>query len=489
MAMMALGDLAAFQAAQRGHDTPALIHEDETVSWGELERRATRRAWGLKAAGVTAGDLVTLALPNGSAVFELSFALWKLGATPHMVSARLPGAELEGILQVARPRLVIAADDHIRSRTAAKGPELGLDGCDRPIVGQVAASWKAMSSGGSTGRPKVIVDHLPSQFDPTVTALDMPAAEAILNPGPLYHNAPFLFSHMALFRGSAVVGMSRFDAQEALRLMEAHGVSWVCFVPTMMHRIWRLGAAERQRYDLSALKSVWHTAAPLPAWLKSAWIEWLGPERIFELYGGTEGLGYTTIDGTEWLAHRGSVGKPVDCEIRILDADGREVAPGEVGEIYLRPFGGAGSTYHYLGAEPRLADDGFESLGDFGWCDGDGYLYIADRRTDLILSGGANIYPAEVEGALMEHPDVEAAVVIGLPDEDLGAAAHAIIRPAGGTAPSAEELMEFLRQRLARYKIPRSFELTQETLRDEAGKVRRSHMRCERLATASRGAR
>jgi bile acid-coenzyme A ligase len=288
-----------------------------------------------------------------------------------------------------------------------------------------------------------------------------------------------MVTHLALIGGASVVGMERFDAETTLKLIEDHRVAYVCLVPTMMHRIWRLGEAARAACDLSSLREVWHMAAPMPPWLKEAWIEWLGPERIFELYGGTEGQGHTTISGAEWLRHRGSVGKPVEGRLRILDEDGKALCAGEVGEIYFSPAKGA--SYHYLGAEPRSTADGWESLGDFGWLDTDGYLYIADRRTDMILSGGANIYPAEVEGALMEHPEVAEAVVIGLPDEDLGASVHAIIRLAsGGVGETA--LAAFLAERLARSKIPRSFEFTQAFLRDDAGKVRRSRLRQERMA-------
>ncbi|HUO11661.1 MAG TPA: AMP-binding protein, partial [Caulobacteraceae bacterium] len=306
----------------------------------------------------------------------------------------------------------------------------------------------------------------------------------IVNPGPLYHNAPFTQTHRALFRGDTVVGMARFDPEETLRLIAEHRARWINMVPTMMLRIWRLPHDVRIRYDLSSLTHVWHMAAPMPPWLKEAWIDWLGPERIWEFYGGTEGQGATVISGTEWLSHRGSVGRPVLSEMRILDEAGEPLPTGAVGEIYMRPLSG-NATYHYLGAEARSAAEGFESIGDFGWMDADGYLYLADRRTDLILSGGANIYPAEVEAALMEHPDVEVAVVVGLPDEDLGAAVHAIVKPQTGASLDEASLAAFVAERLARYKTPRSYEFTGEALRDDAGKVRRNRLRDERIRAAT----
>src|SRR5262245_51426122 len=222
-----------------------------------------------------------------------------------------------------------------------------------------------------------------------------------------------------------------------------------------------------------------HMGAPCPPWLKEAWITWLGPERVHELYGGTEGLSYTWITGTEWLTHRGSVGKPLaGGQMQIRDAHGHVLPPGAVGEIYMRPDAGPGTTYHYIGAEPRRVD-GWESLGDLGWMDEEGYLYLADRQTDMILRGGANVYPAEVEAALDAHPKVRSSAVIGLPDEDLGHRIHAIVQVDGEVTDA--ELRAHLADRLASYKLPRTFERTVEPLRDDAGKVRRSALRTSRV--------
>ena len=231
----------------------------------------------------------------------------------------------------------------------------------------------------------------------------MPLGASLLNPGPLYHNAPFIVSHTALFNGGRVTGLVKFDAEETLRLIEASRVQWVNFVPTMMHRIWALPDEVRNRYDLSSLQIVFHMAAPMPPWLKEKWIEWLGPERIYELYGGTERRAPRIISGVEWLAHTGSVGKIGETSrLRIIGEDGNDVAPGETGEIYFLPNDGAGSTYHYLGAEPKRRPDGWESLGDIGRLDAEGYLYLGDRLADMILRGGANIYPAEIEAAVTD---------------------------------------------------------------------------------------
>jgi bile acid-coenzyme A ligase len=234
---------------------------------------------------------------------------------------------------------------------------------------------------------------------------------------------------------------------------------------------------------MSSLRIMVHMAAPCPAWLKEAWIEWLGPDVVCELYGGTEAQSFTWITGREWLEHRGSVGRPLEGgRMKIVGPDGEVLPPGEIGEIYMLPDEGPGSTYHYIGAEPKADAQGWESLGDLGWMDEDGYLYLSDRLKDMILSGGANIYPAEVEGALESHPAVRSCAVIGLPDEDLGQRVHAVVEIAEDV--TEEELVAHLSEYLVRYKIPRSFEFTREPVRDDAGKVRRSALRDARAGEA-----
>ncbi|MGH2758186.1 MAG: AMP-binding protein, partial [Actinomycetota bacterium] len=268
-----------------------------------------------------------------------------------------------------------------------------------------------------------------------------------------------------------------------LELVERHRVEWTFVVPTMMSRVMRLPESDRLGRDVSSLTTVWHGAAPCPPWVKEAWIDWLGPDVIWELYAGTEGQGLCVIQGGDWLAHRGSVGRPVYGRMKVVDAGGREVPRGETGEIYMLPPDREHPTYRYIGAEPKVMD-GWESIGDMGWMDEEDYVYIADRRTDLIVAGGANIYPAEVEAALDEHPLVASSAVIGLPDDDLGQAVHAIVQPSDSV--SAQDLSEFLSNRLVRYKIPRTFEFVDEPLRDDAGKVRRSQLRDERVDPSAR---
>ena len=484
--LIPMADVPRWYAERKPRDTIAISHGEDTLTWEQLERNANARARAFAAKGVKPGDFVAIGLPNSNLFFETTFAVWKCGATPTSLSWRLPRGEAAAVLEILQPALVVGgeADWNAANRLPADFVPAGFS--DEPINNPVARYWKAMTSGGSTGRPKVILDHQPAVLETTAEAsLGISLGVSLLNPGPLYHNAPFLLSHLGLFAGGRVTGMVKFDAEEALRLIEANKVQWVNFVPTMMHRIWALPEDVRNRYDVSSLQIVFHMAAPMPPWLKEKWIEWLGPEKIYELYGGTERQGACVISGVEWLAHKGSVGKIGEtAKLRIIGEDGNDVPPGETGEIYFLPNDGAGSTYHYLGAQPKRRADGWESLGDIGRLDAEGYLYLGDRLADMILRGGANIYPAEVEAAVSAHPDVRSCVVVGLPDPEFGQRVHAIIEltEQASAQALADGMGEFLSQRLSRYKHPESFEIVSVGLRDDSGKVRRTLLRDERAA-------
>jgi len=482
--LIPIADVPRWYAERKPKDAVAISHGADALSWEQLERGANRRARAFAAKGVKPGDFVAIGLPNSNTFFETSFAVWKCGATPTSLSWRLPRGEAAAVLEILQPSLVVGgeADWNAPNRLPSDFVPEGFS--DEPVNNPVARYWKAMTSGGSTGRPKVILDHQPAVTDTAVDQrLGIARDISLLNPGPLYHNAPFILSHTGLFAGGRMTGMVKFDAEEALRLIEANRVQWVNFVPTMMHRIWALPDDVRNRYAVSSLQVVFHMAAPMPPWLKEKWIEWLGPERIWELYGGTEAQGACVISGVEWLDHKGSVGKIGDtARLRIIGEDGNDVAPGETGEIYFLPNDGAGTTYHYLGAEPKRRSDGWESLGDIGRLDAEGYLYLGDRLADMILRGGANIYPAEVEAAVSAHPNVRSCVVVGLPDPEFGQRVHAILELTGDAEVQSaiDGMGEFLADRLSRYKHPESFEVVRAGLRDDAGKVRRTLVRDER---------
>lgn len=476
------------QLAAAHPDRPAVTVGSQTRTRAELDRASNRLARDLAARGVSEGSFVTVAVPNSVQWFETYVACWKIGAVPQPVSARLPGPELAALVELAAPAVVVGVDpdgDVARSLPGGVpclpvGYEADPSLDDGPMPDAVSPAWKAPTSGGSTGRPKLIVSGDPAVIDTDVAPpLEITLDGCMVVPGPLYHNGPAVWSCQALLAGSHAVVLERFDAEGTLAAIERHRADIVYLVPTMMKRIWRLPDEVRDRYDLSSLRVVWHLAEPCPPWLKEAWMDWLGPDRIFELYGGTEAQATTIITGTEWLAHRGSVGRPVTGEIQIRAEDGAVLAPGEHGEVWMRSTRDT-PTYRYVGAEAKRSGDGWESLGDLGWMDADGYLYLADRLQDMILSGGANIYPAEVEAVIQEHPAVRSCAVIGLPDEDRGNIVHAIVE-ADGTPPTAEELLTFVGDRLARYKVPRSVEFVDEPLRDDAGKVRRAALRADRL--------
>ena len=482
MPVISLSRILAHWAEQQP-DRIAVSHEGHDITWADLEARTNRLAREYQALGVVPDDFVTIALPNGIEFIESCFATWKLGATPQPVSAKLPQFERDQIVDVGRPKLVVGVPKgaHPGVVTLPIGFEANDALSDDPLPEQTATSWKAMTSGGSTGRPKLIVTKQPATRDPDEPFLNFPTRGNVLIPGPLYHNGPFMWATGGLFKGNTVVITTRFDAEQTLQLIDGHRIDTIYLVPTMMQRIWNLPEDVRRKYDVTSLKTLWHLAAPCPTWLKLAYIEWLGAEVIWELYGGTEGQGSTVITGPEWLAHRGSVGKPVEsCEMKIVDEHGNTLPHGHVGEVYMRPKAGPGTTYRYIGAEAKAMAGGWESLGDMGHLDADGYLYLSDRQTDMILSGGANIYPAEVEAAIDAFPGVRSSAVIGLPHEDLGNAIHAIVDAPHGTVTTAA-LLAHLSERLVRYKIPRSIEFVTEPLRDDAGKVRRKSLREERM--------
>lgn len=480
MGTLTISRAITLHAAERPHD-PALTCGDVTRSWSELERRTNRLARAYAALGVVGDDLVTIALPNSTEFFEAAVAVWKLGATPQPVSAKLPGRELEEIVELAESRLVVGvSSDRVPHRaTVPTGfePDATLD--DGPLPDATATSWKAPTSGGSTGRPKIILAATPSEFDVENVGFFIPARSVVVVPGVLYHNAPFSLSTLALVAGNHVVNFPRFVPEEVLAAITEHRPTYLYLVPTMMNRIWKLPDEVRARTDTSSLRIAVHMAAPCPAWLKEEWISWIGPDVLCELYGGTEVQSVTWITGREWLAHRGSVGKPIAGRMKVVGDDGEDLPSGEIGEIYMLAPGGRGSTYRYLGAEAKqLGDSEWESIGDLGWMDEDGYVYLADRRKDLILRGGANVYPAEVESAIDAHPAVRSCAVVGIADDDLGQRIHAIVDAPNGVAEA--DLRAHMKEQLVSYKCPDSYEFVDEPVRDDAGKVRRSLLAAER---------
>jgi bile acid-coenzyme A ligase len=464
-------------------DRPAITDDLRTVTWAELDRRTNRIARALEQVGVKQGDLVTIGLPNSAEYFEACYGLWKAGATPQPISYRLPAHEAEAVMALAETPILIARDT-IKSSTHPRYDVealLALSDDESPVADRIPPIFKAPTSGGSTGRPKLILAGAPGVvLRGSPGGYRLTGEDTMVMPGPLYHNGPFTCSISGLNQGAHLVLLPRFDAEKTLAAIHEHRATWLYVVPTMMSRIWRLPDAVKEQYQVGSLTTVWHMAAPCPPWLKESWIHWLGPDVIMELYAGTEGQAVTIITGAEWLEHRGSVGKVMVGEMKAFDADGVMLPPGEIGEVYMRRPADTPPSYHYRGAEARTLPGGWESLGDIGSFDEDGYLYLADRRTDMILVGGSNVYPAEIEAALDEHPLVQSSAVVGLPDEEMGAVLHAIVQPREGLTEAA--LREHLSDQLVTYKQPRTYEFVAENIRDDAGKVRRTHLRDERIA-------
>ncbi len=486
----AIGTQMSLLAAE-SPDTAAVSHGGRTITRGELDSLTNRLARAYADLGVRQGDYVTIALPNSIEWVAAVVATWKLGAIPQPLSARLPDHEYIGLLELQGRALLVGRPDPRGLVPSVPGDfDPGPQVSDAPLPETVSPSLKSMASGGSTGRPKLIEAGIDGRYQGAVVAAMMgnQPTDTQLVSVPLSHNTGFTSATTALATGQHLVLMSRFDPQEFLRLITEHRVNYLATVPTIMQRLLPVYRSDPAAYDLSSITRWWHLAAPCPPNIKEAWIEILGPDAVWELYGGTELQALTFISGTEWLTHRGSVGRVVSGEMRILDDDGNECPPGVVGEIYMRPRPGGRPTYRYIGSTAKQ-HDGWDSLGDLGWFDDEGYLYLADRRVDMFTVGGRNVYPAEIENAMSEHPAVMSTLVVGIPHEDLGQVPHALVHLADGHDLDAAEVKAFVADRLADYKVPRSVEFVDEPLRDEAGKARRTAVRdavIERLQAQDR---
>jgi bile acid-coenzyme A ligase len=471
-----LAELAATDGALVALTVVAVDGTAHQVTRAELHAWSDAVAAQLQERGVDAEATVVVGLANSLEHVVTTWAAWKLGAMVLPLSPRLPARERDELLALARPTVVVASWpdlDGVRPEevTARRGVRT------RPIDYVTPQPAKCIGSGGSTGRPKLIVDPSPMERVPGTAIghlgerVGFAGARSQIVPGPLYHNMPFTWGSHGLFEGQHVVLLERFDARLLVNTVAHYGIEFMTVVPTMMQRVADLGDVEPA--ELSSLRGVLHSASPCPPALKRAWLDLVDPTVLHEAFGATEAVGMTLIRGDEWLLRPGSVGRGFETDIRVLEPDGSVAPPGVVGEVYMRRQ--VPASYAYVGAEPAATTpDGFVSVGDLGYLDQDGYLFHADRRVDLIVTGGSNVYPAEVEAALLEHAQVRDAVVIGVPDESWGRRVHAIVEPADGRpAPTDEELGAHCRERLVAYKVPKSFELVARVPRDESGKVRR----------------
>ncbi|MBL8363593.1 MAG: AMP-binding protein [Rubrivivax sp.] len=498
----------------------ATVHAgDRAIPVAELRHRAARAASALAAHGVGPGRAVALLMRNDPAFLEATLAVGLLGAYAVPLNWHFTPAGLAYVIGDCEAAAVVAHADllPLLDLPALQGcgvhvvvvetpPELRrafeLDeaACRAPAAlprweRLVAAHepWRdaaprgtdsVIYTSGTTGRPKGVRRQRPTvEQEERIAAMRarvyglVPGVRLIV-PAPLYHAAPNVFSMRALQIAEALVLMPRFDAEELLRLIERHRATTVVMVPTMFVRLLRLPEAVRRRYDLSSLRGIYHAAAPCPPEVKRAMIDWWGP-IINEWYGTTESSVVTWVDSADWLAHPGTVGRPIDgARVEIVGPGGTTCAPGEAGEVYVGLDDYPDFTYHRRDDDRRsIARGTLISGGDIGYLDADGYLYLCDRKRDMVISGGVNIYPAEIEAALLELPWVQDCAVIGVPDAEFGEAVLALVvlhepPPAlAGDDAAREALRAHLAARLARYKLPRRFEFRAALPRDDAGKL------------------
>jgi bile acid-coenzyme A ligase len=448
---------------------------EQVLTWDDLERAANRWARTLQSSGVTQGAMVALSIPNSVELVLGALAAWKLGAVPIPMRWDLPDWEQQRLLEVIDPTLVLSEDN---LSTLA---ELTLGQDDTALPEVTSPALNGICSSGSTGLPKIILNTAPALWTPLLGTpflaqwAPVTSPQRILVPAPMYHTNGFNTLNY-LLSGDELVVLEKFDATLVLDTIERLRVTNFTATPTMLARIADVPGVEDR--DLSSVEWIMQGAAVMPQTLLRRWFELLSPERIVMAYGMTENLGLTALRGDEWLEHPGSVGRGFrDTDIRVVGDDGNVVGPGELGEIYLRaPMN---DQYRYIGGAAPLptTPDGFTSAGDIGHLDADGYLYIADRRTDMIVTGGANVFPAEVESALIDHAEIADVVVIGIADPQWGRRVHAVVQPADAEHPPTEQaVIRYAKDRLAAYKVPKTVEFVDEIPRTAATKVNRSAM-------------
>jgi long-chain acyl-CoA synthetase len=501
--------LTAKQVDARGA-APALIDETGTTTWADFDARVNRLIHALRDAGLGTGDVFAAFCGNRREYFEIMTAAAHGGWLFVPVNWHFTAEELAYVVDNADARALIADARFLDVVTEAVDredfPELALRvvvGAEAPPGGFVeyedllaAASAdepadQAMGgpmfyTSGTTGRPKGVrsasappggpIEVLEMMSAGMPGMLQMPEGGTTLLCGPVYHSAQWAFSFLPLLNGSAVVMRHGFDAADVLRLIDEHGVTNVHLVPTQFHRVLRLDDATRARFRGDSLSVVWHGAAPCPPEVKRRMIEWWGPV-VHEYYGSTEGSIVSVCPADKWLAKPGTLGTPVPIvEVRIVKDDGSLAAPGEEGQIYVKNLMGTDFEYHKEPEKTAAAhlEPGVFTFGDIGWLDDDGDLFMSDRKIDMIISGGVNIYPAEIEGVLASHPAVADAAVFGIPDEEFGEAVKAAVQLRDGETPSddlAEALIAHVREHLAGYKAPRSVDFEDEMPRHPTGKL------------------
>jgi len=504
------------QHAQSRPDHPAIImaSSGHTVSYGELDAVANQFAQLLRARGFAPDDAFAVLLENTHHYFTLVWGSQRAGTLLVPISTRLTAPEIAYILKDSEAKLLITSRlfDSVMPEIRAELPGLdvltiGGDG-DEDFEAALAshsadpiadprAGLTMLYSSGTTGRPKGIRPAPPADLDPTATipfvglatmGAGMPADGSMvyLSPAPLYHAAPLGWCSSGQRLGGTIVIIEKFDPETALAAIEKYKVTDSQWVPTHFVRMLKLDPAVRTKYDLSSHQRALHAAAPCPVPIKQEMIEWWGP-IVNEYYAGSEGIGMTMIYSPDWLAHPGSVGRPILGTLHICGPDGEEVAQGDDGLIYFE--NDILPSYHNDPAKTRevMHPKGWMTLGDIGHIDKDGFLYLTDRKSHMIISGGVNIYPQEIENLLVSHDKVMDAAVIGAPDPDFGEKVVAVVQPidmANAGAALEQELCDYLEPQLSRLKMPRLFDFRPELPREANGKLYKNELRDEFAAKA-----
>ncbi|PWR22022.1 acyl-CoA synthetase [Zavarzinia compransoris] len=488
--------------ARTNPDKPACIMAETgaVTTFRDLDERSNRGAQFFRALGLQAGDTIAVFLDNTPRYFDIAWAAQRAGLFFTCISSKLTAPEVDYIVRDSGARLLIAAaalgpvlaevaallpDRALYALGAAPAPFMDYDAAVQafpatPIADETAGSDMLYSS-GTTGRPKGIKVPLSGQPIDAETPISLlvsrvfglGAETVYLSPAPLYHAAPLRWCMTIQKLGGTVVVMEKFDAETCLALIEKYRVNAAQFVPTHFVRMLKLPQAARQAHDLSSLKFAVHAAAPCPVPVKRQMLDWWGP-IVFEYYAGTEGNGMCMISPGDWLAHQGSVGRAVLGALRICDEAGEPLPLGQEGLVYFE--GGPGFVYHNdpeKTAESRNAR-GWTAIGDVGRMDEDGYLYLTDRKSFMIISGGVNIYPQEIENLLITHPRVADVAVVGAPDEEMGERVVAVVQtadPAEAGPALAAELIAFARANLSHVKAPRQVDFMAELPRHPTGKL------------------
>ncbi|HEX7131902.1 MAG TPA: AMP-binding protein [Iamia sp.] len=476
-----------------------IMPDGRSLTYRQLEEGSNQVAHLFRASGLRPGDHIAMVCENRPEYFVVAWGAQRAGLYYTPCSTRLGTAELEHIVEDSGARVLVATEATVGALAESTLPgierRLLVDGAVEgweplpdllagqpvtPIADQVEGD-SMMYSSGTTGRPKGVKSPLTGAPYPHLgeagelaELFGMSSDTVLLSPAPLYHAAPMFLTFIVHRIGGTVIVQERFDPEEFLRLVDEHRVTTTQVVPTMFIRLLKLPDETRARYDVSSLQRAIHSAAPCPIEVKERMIDWWGPV-IDEYYSATEGNGFVYCTSEEWLAHKGTVGQSLMGPLHIVGDDGEELPVGERGTIY---FDGGRFEYHHDEEKTRQSRDprgrGWSTLGDVGYLDDDGYLYLTDRKAYTIISGGVNIYPQEAENALSLHPKVEDVAVFGIPHDEMGEQVHAVVQPAEGVSGSDElaaELIQYCRDRLAGYKCPRSVEFRTELPRHATGKL------------------